>query len=217
MSARRRYRWNVPLGSLAAAALVAAFSTGCTSATSWRPLRTVPEDAVVLPVTGRIQQGNRCGPNALAILLAASGTPIEEPVIAKAVQIDRLDGALNIDLLLFARAQGYSAQFETGSVERLVQRIEEGLPALLMMKLERRSRWFFPRELVWHFMVVYGVSRTDRVFLAHSGWGPRRVKFEELDESWARAGRWMMHLAKPLDRLSIATSQRGTVGDKNGK
>lgn len=158
----------------------------------------MPADAVVLPVEGRVQQGNRCGPNALAILLAAGGKPVDEPTIAKAVQIDRLDGSLNIDLLLFARAQGFKAKFETGTVERLIERVQQRIPTLVMMKLERRSRWFVTKKRVWHFMVVYGFSRSERVVLAHSGWGPRRLTFEELDEPWALAGRWMMDLGQPI-------------------
>ena len=187
---------------LIAAVVVASTGTGCASAASWRPLRTVPVDAVVLPVEGRLQEGDRCGPNALAILFAAAGVPINEPSIAQAVQHDRLNGSLNIDLVLFARAQGFPARFETGTVDRVIQQIENRTPSLLMVRLERRSKWGIHKERLWHYIVVYGFSRAEHVFLAHSGWGPRRINFDEVDTPWSGAGYWMMDLGKPI---SVAT------------
>lgn len=171
---------------------------GCASAAAWRTLDRVPDAAVVLPVEGRLQVGNRCGPNALSILFAAAGKPVAEPEIARAVQNERLDGALNIDLLLYARAQGFPARFETGTIARLMSRIDDGMPTLLMMKLESRSRWSLRKIRIWHFLVVYGYSRSERVFLAHSGWGPRRITFSEIDKPWREAGYWMMDLGAPV-------------------
>lgn len=205
----QRGRRRSPAGRscrLAIALSIGVGSVGCASATSWRTLRNVPTDAVVLPVQGRLQDGDRCGPNALAIMLGAAGKPVAESVIAKAVQNDRLNGSLNIDLLLFARAQGFPARFETGNVETLIERIRVGTPALLMMKIERRSRWFLKRERLWHYVVVYGFSRGDRAFLVHSGWGPRRVTFDEIDKPWSAAGYWMMNLGRAVTPAPITRS-----------
>lgn len=184
---------------LTAAAFISTLGTGCASATSWRPVRTVPSDAFVLPVEGRLQEGDRCGPNALAMLFAAAGSPIDEPTIAKAVQNDRLNASLNIDLVLFARAQGFPARFETGTIERIIERIDNRTPPLLMMRLERRSKWGIHKELLWHYIVVYGYSRAERVLLAHSGWGPRRITFDEIEAPWEAAGHWMMNLGQPVN------------------
>lgn len=191
------------LRTFAVSACIASF--GCAYASSWRPLRTVPPDAVVLPVKGRLQEGNRCGPNALAILFAAAGAPLDEDTIAKAVQHERLKAALNIDLLLYARSRGFPARFETGSVDHLIETLHGRIPCLLMVRLERRSRWLVAKDRLWHYVVVYGFSRDERVFFAHTGWGARRLTFDEIQRPWAAAGYWMMHLGEPL--RSLATSE----------
>lgn len=187
---------------LIAAVVVLTTGTGCAAATSWRPVRTIPDDAVVLPVEGRLQEGDRCGPNALAILFKAAGNPIDEPTIAKAVQFERLNASLNIDLVLFAREQGFPARFETGTVERVIEQVENQMPSLLMMRLERRSKWGIHKERLWHYIVVYGFSRAEGVFLAHSGWGPRRIPFDEIETPWSAAGYWMMDLGKPMGAVA---------------
>ncbi len=192
----------VPCRWAAAAVCLAILAGGCASATNWRVLQTAPDDAMVLRVEGRLQEGDRCGPNALAILFAAAGRQIDEPTIARAIQHDRLNGSLNIDLILFARAQGFPARFETGTVESLVQRLATGTPALLMMKLERASKWSFRKQRYWHYVVVYGFSRGERMFLVHSGWGPRRVSFDEIDKPWSQAGYWMMDLGVTANSLN---------------
>lgn len=201
-STERKPSGNWRASWAALAVCLSLVSAGCASATSWRQLKIVPADAVVLPVEGRLQEGDRCGPNALAILFAAAGQPVDEPTIAEAVQHDRLNGSLNIDLLLFSRAQGFPARFETGNVERLIESLSKGIPPLLMMKLERRSRWTIRKQRFWHYVVVYGFSRRERTFLVHSGWGPRRVRFSEIEKPWSAAGYWMMSLGKPVAALS---------------
>lgn len=187
-SGSRRAWWS------ALAICLAVTEGGCASATSWRTLSAVPPDAVVLPVEGRMQEGDRCGPNALAILFAAAGRPVDEPSIANAIQHRGLNGSLNIDLLLFSRAQGFPARFETGTVEGLIKKLSNGIPPLLMMKLERASKWSFRKQRFWHYVVVYGFSRSERVFFVHSGWGRRRVGFTEIDKPLSQAGYWMMDL-----------------------
>jgi hypothetical protein len=184
-------------------ALVALVVSGCAHGGIWQNPGKLPPDAIVLPVAGLRQVDNRCGPNALTMVLNAAGDPIEEAAVAAAILNKRADATLSLDLLLFARKRDFPADFESGSIERLMALIEAGQPAILLLNLEPGVPWPMKGRPLWHYVVVYGVSASRRAVLLHSGVGPKRISFDRLLKIWKPGGFWMMHLGKPIMGTSL--------------
>jgi len=176
--------------------LVATATSGCAHGAVWRSVKSVPPDAVVLPLKGLRQTGSHCGPTALAILLRAANDPVSVKEIADQVQDSRLDRALTLDLVLYARARGHAARFRSASVPELMSSLSAGHPALLLIDLSAATR--LPTGRLWHYVVAYGYSQTRRVVFVHSGVGEKTMTFDRLEQVWAPAGFWLMDLEQPM-------------------
>ncbi len=176
--------------------LVAIAAAGCAHGGVWRSVKRVPPDALVLPVKGLRQTGSQCGPTALATLLRAVNDPVSEKEVADQIQDSRLDRALTLDLVLYARARGHAARFRSASVPELMSSLSAGHPALLLIDLSAATR--LPTGKLWHYVVAYGFSRTKRVVFVHSGVGEKTMTFERLERAWAPSGFWLMDLESPM-------------------
>ena len=192
-------RWLATRCFLASAVVVVLFGSACAPLLMWRGAGKLPDDAYVLPVEGLRQVGNRCGPNTLAMLLSAAGDNVSEAQVAAEIQNKTVDAALTIDLLLYARRRGFPADFERGNEQLLIRTLSEGKPTILLLNLARGSPWPIYGQPLWHYVVVYGFSLSERLLFVHSGVGPKRLSFDKLDNMWRPAGFWMMHLGIPLN------------------
>lgn len=181
---------------------IAVFVTGCAHGGLWRDAGRLPRDAVVLPVAGLEQIGSRCGPNALAMLLNASGDPITESDIAKAILNKKVNATLSLDLLLFARSRGFSADFERGTPGRLLMTLASGRPAILLLNLEPGVPWPLKGRPMWHYVVAYGFSKSRNLLFVHSGVGPKAISLSKLEPLWKPGGYWMMYLSDPTWQTS---------------
>ena len=175
---------------------VAAGTGGCAHASLWNTVGKPPADSVVLPVKAIRQVENRCGPNALAMALNATGDPIGEPAVAAAILNPRVDATLSIDLLLFARGRGFPADFERGTTARLMELIAAGEAPILLLNLEPGAPWPMKGRPLWHYVVAYGFNRSRGLLLIQSGIGPKSMPFAKLEKLWKPGGFWMMHLGR---------------------
>jgi hypothetical protein len=132
------------------------------------------------------------------MVLNAAGDPVAEAEIAAAVLNEKVDATLSLDLLLYARARGFPADFEKGSLDVLLSTIAAGNPAILLLNLEPGVPWPLKGRPLWHYVVAYGFSRSTQVILVHSGVGPKTIAFNRLDALWKPGGFWMMHLGRPI-------------------
>lgn len=177
---------------------------GCVHVRPWNtPAPQVP-DAWLLDVAGRHQQGNECGPNALAIALRASGDDLPYADLRQALQPPGSDAALTVDLLLFARRRGFDARFAAGAIEGVVAALREGLPVILLLELSLAQSKRARRGELWHYVVAYGYSARRREVYVHSGVGPKAISYERLGRLWAPGGRWMMTLGRRVARAGRA-------------
>src|SRR5688500_3797253 len=113
--------------------MLAVILSGCTHGGVSKNPGPLPAGATVLPVAGSRQIDNRCGPNALAMMLNASGDPVPEAAIAAEILNDRVDATLSLDLLLFARKRGFPADFERGDIALLLATLSSARPAVLLL------------------------------------------------------------------------------------
>ena len=175
-----------------------AVASGCAHGGVWKNPGRLPAGATVLPVAGLDQIGNRCGPNALAMVLNASGDPITESAIAAVILNEKVDATLSLDLLLFARTRGYPAEFEKGDLDLLLGTLASGRAAILLLNLEPGVPWLLKGRPLWHYVVAFGFSQAKQELYVHSGVGPKSIAFKRLTPMWKPGGFWMMHLGTPV-------------------
>ena len=198
-------------GLLITAVVLGAVSAACAHLGPWQSIGKPPRDIVTLPVLGSDQVDSRCGPNAMAEILHAYGDAISEPDIAKAIQNDRVDASLSIDLLLFARSRGFQADFDAGTLDSLLDTVQSGRPAVLLLNLEPGAPWPMKGKPMWHYVVAYGFSRSARQLLVHSGVGPRALPFDKLESMWKPAGHWMMYFDRALPLARAVPREKRNV------
>ncbi len=130
---------------------------------------------------------NWCGPAALAAVLQYHGEQIKAQEIAEAIHLPGFQGALNLDLLVFARNRGYEAWAGEGSAEKLRQVLVRERPVICMV---RRGNPLASRN---HIVVVRGYDIEEGVWFLDSGEGAEEVvKAKDFAAEWARSGRWML-------------------------
>ena len=141
------------------------------------------------------QESFQCGPASLAAVInywygktgtAKSLTP--DP-IAQEIYSPSARGVLGIDMERFARKQGFQTEQVAGSLDKLRQSINRGIPPVLLVD------YGFSSYQHNHFMVVKGYSANG--FLVNSGREENKViESEELLKVWKKTGYWML-LIKP--------------------
>ena len=165
----------------------------------WFGERIVVDSALAAPAAHHIVgvplvAPNRdwCGPAALAAVLQHRGERLEAADIAREIYLPDYRGALNLDLLLFARSRGYQAWAGAGTVEALRESIARDEPAICMV----RSRG--PLADRNHFVVVRGYDEGLTAWFVDAGNGREEVVAEaDFDRRWAECGRWMLAVQGP--------------------
>lgn len=140
------------------------------------------------------QERYQCGPAALAMALAWSGSAIGPQALTEALYIPARKGSLQPELVAQARQR-----------QRLVYPIRGGLPALLdelqaghpVLVLQNLALNWWP---AWHYAVAIGHDPIRGDLLLHSGTIQRhRVALPTFMHTWARARHWGIVILKPGD------------------
>ena len=124
-----------------------------------------------------------CGPAALASVMRYYGADVRQEEIAGAVYSPRIKGALTMDLLLYAKERGFRAEYYSGGLDDLRQRVRDGTPIIAFLNLG------FDLYPVGHYVVVVGFSDEQRVVVAH--WGTEKEKvvgYERFLKAWEKTG-----------------------------
>jgi len=128
------------------------------------------------------QEEDTCGPSSLAMLLRFYGVDVSTGEIVRETRTAGLRGTLITDLAAAARRRGFEAEVVDLDLQRLRERIAEGIPVILLVDL---GAWVYSRP---HYMLVFGV--TPEGVVAHSGREEGKViSFSSLETQWAKMGR----------------------------
>ena len=128
------------------------------------------------------QEEDTCGPSSLAMLLRFHGKEARTGEIARETRTAGLRGTLITDLAEAARKRGFEAEVVDLDLQRLREKISEGIPVILLVDL---GTWIYSRP---HYLLAFGV--TSEGVVAHSGREERKViPFSTLDAQWAKMGR----------------------------
>jgi ABC-type bacteriocin/lantibiotic exporter with double-glycine peptidase domain len=142
-----------------------------------------PAAATVIPrVPFLPQEEDTCGPSSLAMLLRFFGVDARTGEILRETRTAGLRGTLITDLAAAARRRGIEAEVVEFDLERLREKIAEGIPVILLVDL---GAWVYSRP---HYLLAFGV--TPEGVVAHSGREEGKViPFSSLDAQWAKMGR----------------------------
>ena len=128
------------------------------------------------------QEEDTCGPSSLAMLLRFFGVDARTGEIVRETRTAGLRGTLITDLAAAARRRGFEAEVVDFDLERLRERIAEGIPVILLVDL---GAWVYSRP---HYLLAFGV--TPEGVVAHSGREEGKViPFSSLETQWAKMGR----------------------------
>jgi tetratricopeptide (TPR) repeat protein len=147
------------------------------------------------------QREHECGPAALAMALAWSGTPAEPDALTGELLTPERKGTLQPDLIAAARRHDRVAYVIAGRAE-LDAELRAGNPVIVLQNL---GLGWVPR---WHYAVVIGYEDAAGDFVLHSGTHEaRRVGERTFDNTWERAARWGL-LVLPPDRLPATAAEQ---------
>lgn len=128
------------------------------------------------------QEEDTCGPSSLAMLLRFYGMDVSTGEIMRETRTAGLRGTLITDLAAAARRRGFEAEVVDLDLERLRERIAEGIPVILLVDL---GAWVYSRP---HYLLAFGV--TPEGVVAHSGREEGKViPYSSLETQWAKMGR----------------------------
>lgn len=129
------------------------------------------------------QNESMCGPAAIASVTGFYGDNVTLSEAAKGVYLAKLKGALPVDLLIYAREQGFNAEYYQGGFKDLKAKISEGRPLILFLNLGFES---YP---VGHYITAVGYDDGLKTVIAHSGMNREEVfTYARLADAWEKTG-----------------------------
>jgi ABC-type bacteriocin/lantibiotic exporter with double-glycine peptidase domain len=129
----------------------------------------------------------QCGPASLAGVLNYHGKRITPDQVAQAIFRKNIRGTVTIDMVLYARDQGFSARWFNGSVAEIVEAINNGSPLIVMVD------YGFSVVSQNHYMVVVGYDPWGIV--ANSGTSREtHISWSDFLPTWERAKRWTLRI-----------------------
>ncbi len=154
----------------------------------------LPEGAKVLSgVPFFPQEDYQCGPAALATVMnywyARGGSPVRIGVdeITQAIYSPGARGVLPTDLENYPAKKGFVTEKLTGSISRLREDIDSGIPVILLVD------YGLSIYRLDHFLVATGY--TGDGIVVNSGRKERQVvSNSDLEKAWKRTGYWALRL-----------------------
>jgi hypothetical protein len=140
------------------------------------------------------QETDQCGPAALAMVLAWSGSAIAPQDLVKEVYTPGRQGSLQPGLVAAARRHGRLA-YPFNGPSHVMAEVAAGHPLIVLQNLGTAS---YP---AWHYAVVVGIDRTAEEVVLHTGSTARRpVMWSRFLYTWERSNYWAL-LVLPPGRL----------------
>jgi tetratricopeptide (TPR) repeat protein len=149
----------------------------------------------------------RCGPGALASVLAFYGDQESPESLDATLPKTREGGVLSLDLMLAARARGYRVRLVEGTEQSLFAAVREGIPPVLLLRVaDLPGR----RRDTYHYVVVDGIEeRTRRVRLLLGDGEARWISMARLERPWRGTGYALLLVSRrppPADALEQAVA-----------
>jgi tetratricopeptide (TPR) repeat protein len=181
-----------------------------------RPREPGPDARVVPGVAVGRFEDDQCGPGSLALVLSAHGDAVSAPDLAATLPDVAGRGVLSVDLLLAARQRSFDAALVEGTPERLRGEIEQGRPAILMLRLlDAPGR----RRDIYHYVVVDGADAARRLFRFQFGDGKARwAPLESVEKGWRASAHallvvWPRESTDAALRRAVALEGEGRFGE----
>jgi ABC-type bacteriocin/lantibiotic exporter with double-glycine peptidase domain len=133
------------------------------------------------------QNDFQCGPSSLAGVLNYYGKNMSPSQIAEQIFDEKIRGTLSIDMALYARDQGFVAEWYTGGVEDLRENIDNNFPLIAMIDLG-----FGPVQRP-HFLVVVGYD-SKGVIINSGGDQHKTVPWNRFRNQWSRTSLWTLRI-----------------------
>lgn len=171
------------------AAFLAAGCSGLGSRVDRLPPDAAARGYVVLPrpvTLPRSRLTADCGPESLSAVLQYWNKPITVQDISRLVRDPGTPGILTHTVGPLARRKGLRATFVEGSVGRLKNAIDRGVPPIIMVASGAGR---------FHFFVVTGYNDREGVLVCEEYQDSKRLlTYEEVEEAWGSSGRFMLEL-----------------------
>ncbi|HXG59918.1 MAG TPA: tetratricopeptide repeat protein [Planctomycetota bacterium] len=153
------------------------------------PPDAVARGYVVLPRPLALPQSRLtadCGPESLGAVLQYWNKPITVQEISHLVRDPNTPGILTHTVGPLARRKGLRATFVEGSVGRLKNAVDRGVPPIIMVASGGGR---------FHFFVVSGYNDREGILVCEEYRNAKRLlTYAEVEEAWGPAGRFMLEL-----------------------
>ena len=140
-----------------------------------------PGHSRTLPVPFVPQHKRMCGVAALTSIYQYYGQDVDQATVGARVYEPRAGGTINLCMLIDAREQGFSASLEKGSLTRVQECIDSGVPLIVGWRV-----W-----MTWHYVVVTGyvLDGHDSFIVFHDGYeANRRMTYAQFERHWKGTG-----------------------------
>jgi tetratricopeptide (TPR) repeat protein len=198
-----------PTPAAAGVFVCAALLAGCATPPMTAALQADPPAALapaahLAAVPFFAQADYQCGPAALAMVFAASGSAVTAEQLVPQVYLPARAGALQAEMLATARRHGRFALVLPARLDAVLAEVAAGSPVIVLQNLA------LPVAPRWHYAVVIGFDLASQEITLHSGTTPGlKLPIAVFERTWARSGHWAMVAVAP-DRLP-ASADDATV------
>ena len=178
--------------------------TACLTAKP-RSMVTSSDAVAIGGVPVRTWGDNTCGSGALSAVLNFYGDDITEAELNERFPKGKFGGVVSLDLLLETRRRGFDSQLVKGSESLLLETLERGAPAILMLRVvdlpgEERD--------LFHYVIVDGHDPEKDLFRFQFGDGKVRwTRLDKLEKSWEGAA----HATLLVEPIELAAGIRRAV------
>jgi len=132
---------------------------------------------------------DKCGPVAVASLLAYWGHPARPRELQEEVYLPTIRGSLPMDLLTAVKARGLDAISYRGSLNDIIAEIDDGHPLIALLD---SGHWVFSQG---HFVVITGYDALRRGVYVHSGTSAHSfIPYADLLATWNKTDRWTLRV-----------------------
>ncbi len=162
-------------------------SSAAGTATGSAPLRG--SSHVIEGIPFYPQEAYQCGPSSLAAVLNFHEVAVTPEDIAADIFSRGAKGTLALDLVLYARKKGLTADQYSGGPDDVKRTIDAGLPAVILVDY---GFWVYEKA---HFMVAVGYDENG--LIADSGREHLKViSWDELSRIWEKTKFWTLVIRK---------------------
>lgn len=124
-----------------------------------------------------------CGPASLMSILNYYSFGYDLDEVAAAVFVEKIQGTLMMDMLIYAKLKGFNAQVYKSGPFDLKARLRQKQPMILFLNLGSKEK------PLGHFIVAIGFDDETKTLIAHSGLIRAQIfPYKTVMEDWRKTG-----------------------------